>query len=302
MKPARDASPRLSHTTIRTATRAEVDLAIEWAGREGWNPGLHDAECFYAQDPEGFLVAELDGRPIGCASAVRYDGGFGFAGFYIMLPEFRGHRIGYDLGCAAINRLADVKAGLDGVIKQQPKYCKLWGFQLAHRNVRYELPSAKKLERENAPSSSARPADIQFVELANIPFAKLAAYDLQMFRFPREAFLHCWISRPGTIAMGAMEDGELVGYGVLRPCRVGYKLAPLFADAPAIADALFRELARHAASHAIYLDIPQVNPAALELVQRHSMTPIFETARMYTKGDPGLPLDKIYGITSFELG
>ncbi|HLA33082.1 MAG TPA: GNAT family N-acetyltransferase, partial [Pseudomonas sp.] len=29
-------------------TRAEVDLAIDWAAAEGWNPGLHDADCFYA--------------------------------------------------------------------------------------------------------------------------------------------------------------------------------------------------------------------------------------------------------------
>jgi hypothetical protein len=29
---------------------------------------------------------------------------------------------------------------------------------------------------------------------------------------------------------------------------------------------------------------------------------VFETARMYTGGDPGLPLERIYGITTFELG
>ena len=25
-----------------------VTLAVEWAAREGWNPGLHDAACFWA--------------------------------------------------------------------------------------------------------------------------------------------------------------------------------------------------------------------------------------------------------------
>jgi hypothetical protein len=29
---------------------------------------------------------------------------------------------------------------------------------------------------------------------------------------------------------------------------------------------------------------------------------VFETARMYRNGDPGLPVERIFGITTFELG
>src|SRR5688572_11731155 len=134
-----------SNFNIRTMTRREVDLAVDWAASEGWNPGLCDAECFYSQDPAGFLIGELDGEPVGCASAVRYSDQFGFAGFYIMRPDFRARgNYGYKLGCAAIYRLADVNAGLDGVLRQQPHYFKLWGFRLAHRNVRYELSGLRK--------------------------------------------------------------------------------------------------------------------------------------------------------------
>jgi len=32
------------------------------------------------------------------------------------------------------------------------------------------------------------------------------------------------------------------------------------------------------------------------------MKPMFETARMYTKKPPNTPLQKVYGVTSFELG
>ena len=42
--------------------------------------------------------------------------------------------------------------------------------------------------------------------------------------------------------------------------------------------------------------------AALDLVQRHRMTKGFETARMYTGIAPQLPLKRLYGVTSFELG
>ena len=42
--------------------REEVAFAIDLAAREGWNPGLHDAECFFAADPDGFLIGELQDR------------------------------------------------------------------------------------------------------------------------------------------------------------------------------------------------------------------------------------------------
>jgi len=36
---------------VRNMTREECALAIEWAAKEGWNPGIHDTESFYASEP-----------------------------------------------------------------------------------------------------------------------------------------------------------------------------------------------------------------------------------------------------------
>jgi len=35
---------------IRPMTSGELSLAIDWAAREGWNPGLDDAACFAEAD------------------------------------------------------------------------------------------------------------------------------------------------------------------------------------------------------------------------------------------------------------
>jgi hypothetical protein len=40
----------------------------------------------------------------------------------------------------------------------------------------------------------------------------------------------------------------------------------------------------------------------MQMVLSMGMKPVFTTARMYTKQAPNLPLDKIYGVTSLELG
>jgi len=41
------------HITVRTMRREELDLAIDLATNEGWNPGLHEADVFWAADPQG---------------------------------------------------------------------------------------------------------------------------------------------------------------------------------------------------------------------------------------------------------
>jgi len=82
---------------VRPMNRSEVDLAITWAATEGWNPGSYDAESFYQTDENGFFVGELNGQPVGCISAVAYDQDFGFLGFYIVKPQFRGQGLGHCL-------------------------------------------------------------------------------------------------------------------------------------------------------------------------------------------------------------
>jgi hypothetical protein len=37
-------------------------------------------------------------------------------------------------------------------------------------------------------------------------------------------------------------------------------------------------------------------------VERFGMSPVFETARMYTANPPSEPVARIFGVTTFELG
>lgn len=275
----------------RSATREDVTLAMDWAAQEGWNPGLHDAECFYAADPTGFFVGELQGEPVASISVVKYGAGFAFLGLYIVRPEFRGRGLGWALWQQAMQSAAGRQVGLDGVVEQQANYRKS-GFELAWRNVRYEGRGV------------VRPADNpHLVPLADLPFERVHGYDQAFFPADRANFLRTWIAQEDALALGFLEYGQLRGYGVLRRCRAGWKIGPLFADQERIAEALFVALAGHAAGdEAVYLDIPESHAAALALVRRHGMRMVFETARMYTGQPPAVPMQGLYGITSFELG
>jgi len=272
--------------------RADLALALDWAAAEGWNPGLSDAACFLAADPEGFLLAEVAGEPVGCVSAVRYGDGFGFLGFYIVRPAHRGQGHGLALWQAAMARLVPGTVGLDGVVAQQANYRRS-GFALLHRNIRYGAQQARPPRPSGAPE--IRPA-------SDLPFAALAAFDRRCFPAPRDAFLRAWLGAPGHVARIATGAGGLSGYAVLRPCREGSKIGPLFAEDGATARALFAALLAAAPPGPVFLDLPEPNADAVLMATEAGMAPAFETARMYAGPAPALPIGHIYGITSFELG
>lgn len=272
-------------------TRQEVNIAVDWAAAEGWNPGLHDADCFYAADPGGFLVGMLDDEPIATISVVKYGNAFGFLGFYIVKPEYRGKGYGIRIWNAGMESLRGRTIGLDGVIAQQDNYKKS-GFALAYSNVRYQ-----------GAGGGDYPADAGIVPLSALAFDAVYAYDKAFFPGNRREFLRRWINQPQSAALGIVRDNKLLGYGVLRICRTGFKVGPLFADSPECAEQLFVALKSHAPESApVFLDIPAVNAAAVDLVNRHNMTISFETARMYAGQSPDLPISRLFGVTSFELG
>ena len=279
---------------IRPMTQPELGMVIDWAAAEGWNPGLNDAACFYNTDPTGFLLGVLGDEPIAAISAVKYGSSFGFIGFYIVRPRFRQQGYGWQVWQAGMAALAGRNIGLDGVVEQQTNYLKS-GFELAYRNIRYEG------HYDGSGQPSDRATDI--VPLAALPVDTILRYDRALFPAERETFLQCWLSQPGHVGLGKMVQGRLAGYGVLRPCQNGYKIGPLFADNPAIAEKIFLELRSRLPQQAsFYLDTPEINPPAVALAEKYQMHRVFETARMYTQKSPDLPLDRIFGVTTFELG
>ncbi|UIP30688.1 GNAT family N-acetyltransferase [Photobacterium sp. TLY01] len=279
------------HYKIRTMKPDEVSLAVEWAAQEGWNPGLHDAETYYAADKHGFLIGVLDDEPIATISAIRYDASFGFIGFYIVKPEYRGQGYGMQLWHAALAHLEGCNIGLDGVVEQQDNYQKS-GFQLAYSNLRYE-----------GVSGGESPDDHAIVSLKALPFETVAAYDQRFFPAHRPVFFKHWITQPDSHALGILENGMLAGIGVIRQCRNGYKIGPLYAENADLAERLFVALKSEVApSQPIFLDVPEVNPAAVALAEKYGMTVSFGTARMYTGEHPELPFNQLFGVTSFEIG
>ena len=284
---------------IRQASPDEFATAIDWAAAEGWNPGLDDLAAFHAADPAGFLMGFEGEEAISSLSVVRYGPTFGFLGFYIVRPDRRGTGKGWALWQAGMAHLGDRTIGLDGVVEQQANYAKS-GFKLAGRNIRHAGPprgvGATPLSDAitiRPPGEADRPA--------------LVRYDATHFPCERAGFIGDWVlpGGGGTQRRSLLAAGPegIQGMGTIRACRDGFKIGPLFADDPDIAGALFDALIADLPADAqVALDTPEDNAQATGLARRAGLAPVFETARMYRGADPGLPIQRIFGVTTFELG
>ncbi|MBR1128343.1 GNAT family N-acetyltransferase [Bradyrhizobium iriomotense] len=279
----------MSELQIRNLRPEEISLAIDWAAAEGWNPGLSDAACFAVPDAQGFFVGEIDGVPVATVSCVNYDDRFAFLGFYIVRADLRGAGHGLRIWNAAIAHARPRVIGLDGVVAQQDNYKKS-GFQLAYANIRY------------GGTIAAPPAPAGVVALDKVPLALVEADDATVFPAARSAFLRAWINTQGHLGRALMRGGRLAAWGVIRPCRTGCKIGPLVADDRAAAETIMQALLASAGGGDIFLDVPAVNGEALALAEGLDLKPVFETARMYTGPIPPLRIDRVFGVTSFELG
>ena len=275
---------------IRAMRPDEISIAIDWAAAEGWNPGHADALSFACVDPNGFLIGKLNGVPAATISCVNYDARFAFLGFYIVRPDLRGRGYGLRIWNAAIAHAADRTIGLDGVVAQQENYRKS-GFRLAHSNIRY-----------GGVAGLSAPSDPGTTALADVALASVLVDDSTVFPARRSAFLQAWISAPGHVGRALVRDGRLCGWGVIRPCRVGWKIGPLVADDRASAEAVFAALVGTAGRAEVFLDVPSINREAVALARDHGLAPVFETARMYTGPIDPVRLERVFGVTTFELG
>ncbi|WP_031484403.1 GNAT family N-acetyltransferase [Maridesulfovibrio frigidus] len=285
---------------IRTMSRDELNWAIDMAANEGWNPGLHDADSFYSQDPDGYLIGLLGDKIIGCISAVSYEGTFGFIGFYIIHPDYRGKGYGIQLWKAAMKRLEGHLIGLDGVFEQQDNYRKS-DFTFQYSNIRFEHRNTRNIENIGTvfPETGSRVIN----PIGTEDISSITAYEHNMFPTKRRNFLTHWLNMPDSFTFAMRKDENICGYGVIRPCRTGYKIGPLFADSYEVADLIFQRLCSEVETNTqIYIDVPEVNEHAMGLASSYGMEKVFGTARMYTGEAPQLGLDKIFGVTTFELG
>lgn len=285
---------KLENIDLQKLDKSGLKTLVDWAREEGWNPGDYDYNVFWRTDPDGYYGFYLDEKLIAGGAVISYNGEFGFMGLFIVHPDFRGQGIGKKLWYLRrdllISRLKDgATIGMDGVVEMQPFYEK-GGFNIAFRDERYECIGEKI-----STSNTISPIETE-------DFEKLIDYDSECFGYERKEFIKNWLVIPGSKSFKFSRENKVNGYAVIRKVNSGFKIGPIFADDDEIAEELYKACLNSAPGKYVYLDIPVINEGAVRLVKKYKAKYIFECARMYYGKDPKINIDKIYGITTFELG
>ncbi|WP_128429672.1 GNAT family N-acetyltransferase [Streptomyces cyaneus] len=283
------ASPASEDLVVSRAGLDDWSVIRGWAADESWNPGLADGPAFFAEDPDGFFLGRIDGEPVSAISVVNYGTDYAFLGHYLVRPDLRGRGHGLTTWKTALAHAGDRTIGLDGVVAQQDNYRRS-GFQLAHRTVRFT---------GTAPTSEV-PADVRVVRSDDIE--DITVYDGTCTPAGRPRFLAHWLTGTGHHAVVRRTGGRVTGYGVIRPGHDCRRIGPLFADTAEDARALFAALTAEAAGREVAIDVPEPNAAGVALAEEAGFTPSFETARMYTGPVRPYAEERVFGVTTLELG
>lgn len=271
---------------FRTMRPDDLPLALEWAASEGWNPGLEDGPAFFATDPDGFFVAEVEGTPVAAISVVNHGADIAFLGLYLCLPEFRGQGIGSGLWQHALRHAGGRVVGLDGVPDQQDNYRKS-GFVLTGQTYRF---LGTLTGDASADLRTTLPADL-------LPLTEL---DAAANGYAKPAFLQAWLTDTPTrktLVLGA----EPRGFATIRACQTGHKIGPVIAATLPDAEALIRGVIHAVEAKEVMIDVPDSCAPLMQFCEAQGMTVTFNTARMY-RGPAPQTGPQLRTIATMELG
>ena len=271
-------------------TRPELDLVFDWVAAEGWNPGLHDAECLWRLDPNGLLPRRTERRTRRRPCRHRYWRHPGLSRVFTSSGPGSGAGVAASYCGRRPWRIWESATWAWTRCQNQEANYRKSGFRAAHRHLYFLGRGGGEAPAGLTPLSRKAWG------------GKVVAYDRLFSPEPRPDFLRCWLSRPSGAALGAVREGRLAGYGVIRPCRRGFKVGPLFADDTTVAMDLFQGFSPGVPHAPVILNVPEVNPGALDLAKRFGLQPVFATTRMYTRGEHGVPLGRVYGHDLFKGG
>ena len=277
---------------IDQAERNDFSTLIEWTARDEWIPGLNDADCFYATDSKSLWTARLDGGVVAFLLLNTYQPNLAHIGCSIVRPDLRNRGIANTIWTKVFGSCRVTTIGGDATHKALMHMTRKCGFAEAFRLMEYSgVPSIKKYSRDG------------IVPIDTALWDAIAAYDRVVFQAERKSFLSTWLSSPKHLARAAIEGDRVTGYGVIRPCHGGvYRVGPLFADNVETAERLFNALVTHTNGARVLLIVPEPNRFSIELSRRHGMEFVWPIVRMYHGPIPLLPLHKIFGITTLQLG
>jgi GNAT superfamily N-acetyltransferase len=284
--------------TIRALTEADLDRAdrVAMAAYRASSSRIPDLALYLRLQPDGWLIAEVDGEPAGLCGALDF-GAFATIGLMGVHPSFQRRGIARALLEHLLHWLDTRQVPLtlldasDMGATLYPQY----GFAECGRTVqlrRTAITAPDAGEDAGDDRDAAFPLTIDMLPL-------LAAFDMPFFGADRAAVLeHYYRAQEGRTFCTSESPPLPAGYIMARPAQVG----PWVAATPADAEVLLRAALALPFEDGPVVNVPAENEDALALLARYGFTPQRALRHMYRGAQPPSPRTQIYGQASFTIG
>ena len=265
---------------LRLMTSADIAAGMRLRDIAGWNQTSTDWERFLRASPEGCFVAEVDGKVVGTATTMVYEGRLAWIGMVLVDPDYRGRGIGTELLEKTIDyldahRIPTMK--LDATPQGKPIYARL-GFAAEYEIERWELRRAA--EAATAPAASA-PAGLE----------EILRVDREVFGADRGDLLRSLDREAPEFTLMTSSPGHLTGYTLGRRGSRADHLGPWMARDEASARELLDEFLRRSGRETVFVDCLKENPCTRQLVRSRGFEFSRPLTRMYRGPNthPGQP-------------
>ena len=268
-----------------------MQITDQIADVDGRNPGLNDGEYLFKADANAFIAALIDSKVAGTVSLVKYPDSLGFLGLHIVMPNIKGIRLLEKLLSVIMDYAGDSNLGLNCKEEQKSMYEDV-GFKSANKIIHYEGESDGELKMGDNIKS---PFSLDFEALYDY-IQKIVPYD-------RKQFTSQWLNQPQSLLLCKYHQDEFYGVGLFKPCRKGYRLAPLLSSDADSAKDLLISLATHFEKGTPYfLDMPDTNAEGIQMAEELGLKVIGESIRMYKGNEHKIASENCYSFLSMEVG
>ena len=280
---------------LRVLRTEDLPFADSLCAVAGWNQTLGDWRRFLEMEPEGCVLAEWDGLPVGTATTMRYASEMAWIGMVLVHPEHRRRGVGRALlhHCIAwlqARRVRCVK--LDATPAGKQVYDGL-GFKSEWTLVRWEHAGLQVAKPAAAGLRPWRASDLPLI----------ASLDAAAFGVAREKLAEALASQSRLAFVLETVAGRVAGYGLMRPGSRATYLGPVVAVSDEVGMQLVQALLANATGERVFWDIPDANTAAVDWARQHGFIQQRMLTRMYLGENttPGNPLQQ-FAIAGPEVG